>query len=206
MSPSRAPRSTPWLSRDEQRHFLATVQQGGVVRDLALLQLALHTGVRIGELCALTWGDVQLTAQQGSLKVLGSPTTYRGGRSTLPREIPLNTTAREALLALGYARHQGTSTPVCMGRRGPLTEHGINVMFGNYARTAQLHGVTFGTLRHTFCRNLAEAGADVRSIATLAGHPTLEAAWRYLAPSSLGLAQIVELLPDETGTRPDPRA
>jgi integrase/recombinase XerC len=98
---------------------------------------------------------------------------------------------------LGYEVHHGTARPVCVGTRGPLTVRGAELVFAKYARQAGMPDITLATLRHTFCRNLVEAGADVASLAALAGHTTLESALPYFAPQRQNLEQLVEVLADE---------
>jgi integrase/recombinase XerC len=176
---------------------LRTVHTQGQVRDIALVQLVLHTGLRVGELCALTWQAVDLAATRGTLQVQGSASLRRGGRITRARTVPLNAAARTALRLLGYEVHHGTSRPVCVGTRGPLTVRGAELVFAKYARQAGMPEITLATLRHTFCRNLVEAGADVASLAALAGHTTLESALPYFAPRRQNLEQLVEVLVDE---------
>ena len=54
-------------------------------------------------------------------------------------------------------------------------------------------------LRHTFCKNLVEAGVDLPKVAALAGHALLETTRRYCEPSLTDLAQVVERLAAERG-------
>lgn len=62
------------LSKDEAQALLSVVE--GTRRE-ALYSLALRTGMREGELCALTWKDVDL--ERGELIVMRSVDTHRGG-------------------------------------------------------------------------------------------------------------------------------
>jgi integrase/recombinase XerC len=106
----------------------------------------------------------------------------------------LNTSARKALCALGYRQHGGTAAQIFVGQRGPMTPRGVEIVLEKYAKLAGLKGITPDTLRHTFCKNLVDVGADVTSVAALAGHPTLDAARLYYAWPPQGLDRLVELL------------
>jgi integrase len=72
------------------------VERGGQIWDIAMVTLLLHTGLRLHELCTLTWRDVQLTARTG----LVNGTRGKGAKQ---RQLPLNTEARRALMILPSA-------------------------------------------------------------------------------------------------------
>ena len=183
----RGPR---WLDRREQNRFLRTLEQSGNVRDLAIVKLLLHTGLRVSELCALIWADVTVTERKGRL-------TVRNGKGGKHREIPLNKDARCALSSIGYAQHTGELARVFMGQRGPLTPRGVQSMFSKYVKAADLEGISPHSLRHTFCKNLVDAGVSLEKIAALAGHSSLEVTRRYCEPSLKGLEQTVGLIEEE---------
>jgi integrase/recombinase XerC len=55
----RVERAGPrWLSRREQLALARSVERFGSPRDQAVVTLLLHTGLRVAELCDLTWADV----------------------------------------------------------------------------------------------------------------------------------------------------
>ena len=82
-----APKS---LNRKEQLALMRAVQGKGKVRDIAIITLLLHTGLRVSELCSLTVNDIVLKERTGHLVV-------RSGKGDKRREVPLNATARSAL-------------------------------------------------------------------------------------------------------------
>jgi integrase/recombinase XerC len=192
--PSKVPRSIPeqrpgprWLDRLERNALLRAVERGGKVRDLALVQVLLNTGLRVAELCDLRWSDVTLSERQGQLVV-------RAGKGEKRRTVPLNKDAREAFGALGYLEHQGTEARVFMGQRGALQPRGVQVLLGKYLTTAKLTRLTPHVLRHTFCKSLVDSGVGLEKVASLAGHDSLETTRRYVEPSLRDLAQAVELI------------
>ena len=91
----RERRGPGWLDRREEYALRRAVERGGRVRDIAMVTLLLNTGLRLQELCALTWHDVQVTARKGRVMV----SRGKGGK---PRQLPLNADARRALVVLGY--------------------------------------------------------------------------------------------------------
>jgi site-specific recombinase XerD len=183
----RGPR---WLDRREQQALRRAVERGGQVRDIAIVTLLLNTGLRLQELCALTWRDVQVTARKGLVMV----TRGKGGK---PRQLPLNADARRALVVLGYEVHAGSSIPVFMGQRGGLTPSGVQRLLRTYAHTAHLEALSPHRLRHTFCKRLVDAGVGLEKVAALAGHESLETTRRYCTPSLRDLEHAVELIGEE---------
>lgn len=183
----RGPR---WLDRREQHALFRAVERGGRTRDVAIVKLLINTGLRVGELCALTWQDVALSERKGRL-------TVRHGKGGKRREIPLNKDARNALLAMEYADLAGKNRPIFHGQRGPLTSRGVQILLGNYLEPAGLEGVSPHTLRHSFCKNLVDAGVGLEQVAALAGHESLDITRRYCEPSIKDLEQAVDRIGEE---------
>ncbi len=99
------------LDDQEEQRLLAAVTKAGSLRDRAIVVLLLHTGLRARELCTLTRAHVRLGKRSGTILVLG-----KGNKS---REIPLNATARAALLAYdpSLTRHPRTIRRLSFSRR-----------------------------------------------------------------------------------------
>src|SRR5256885_15576153 len=79
------------LNDQEEQALLAAVTEKGALRDRTIIVLMLHTGLRARELCTITRSQVRLGKRSGTITVHGKRNKYR--------EIPLNATARAALLA-----------------------------------------------------------------------------------------------------------
>src|SRR3954451_1167529 len=122
------PRSVPqerpgprWLDRREQNALLRIVERVGKPRDLAVIRLLLNTGLRVQELCDVTWKDVAVSERKGLL-------TVRQGKGGKHRQVPLNQGARTAMTALGYSRHVGEEAVILRGQRGPMTPRGVQTL------------------------------------------------------------------------------
>ena len=98
---------------------------------------------------------------------------------------------------LGYGELAGKPTPVFLGQRGPLTPRGFQILLASYVRASNLKDVTPHSLRHSFCKNLVNAGVGLEKVAALAGHETLETTRRYCEPSLGELQQAVEMVSEE---------
>jgi integrase/recombinase XerD len=174
----RLPR--PVLTPAEVARLLAqpnTSLQVGI-RDRAILELFYATGLRIGEVLALTVYDVDLEA--GLLRVR----TSKSGRG---RVVPLGTGAgrwlREYLERVRprpsrFAPHARALFLTQQGRA--LTHHVLRGLLQRYVRAAQLRPhVTCHTLRHSCATHLLEAGADLGAIQELLGHRDLRTTQIY---------------------------
>src|SRR5262249_21371841 len=162
---------------------------GRIRRDLASGQLLLHTGMRVRELCTVMWRDITLSARKGML-------TVRHGKGGRYREVPLNATARAAVHTLGSQQHVGTDAPLLLGQRGPMTPRGVQTLLAKYETQAHLDVLSPHVLRHSFCKNLINAGVGLEQVVTLAGHISLETTCYYCTPFFQELEQAVTRLSD----------
>lgn len=179
-----------WLDRKEENALLRSVERSGRKRDIAIIKLLLHTGLRVAELCSLRWSEIIINERKGVLKVLHG----KGGKR---REIPLNYDARRVLLDLGYQQNAGKKDSVFIGQRGKLSPRGIQTIFRKYADFIKLNELSPHSLRHTFCKNLLNAGISLEKIAILAGHESLDTTRLYLEPSLKDLEGAVEAISEE---------
>lgn len=137
------------------------------LRDKAILELLYATGIRVAELAALTFHQLNLKA--GFLVVRG-----KGDKERL---VPMGQWAVEALEAylergrplLVAGRETGR---VFLNHRGrPLSRQGVWKMIRSYARRIGLAAaVSPHVLRHSFATHLLQNGADLRSLQMMLGH------------------------------------
>ena len=179
-----------WLDRLSQHALCRIVEKGRKPRDIALVKLLLNTGLRVSELCALTWKDLKISPKKGRLSV-------NHGKGAKRRTIPLNQDARRVLVELGYHKQKGSDRRVFIGQRGAMTPRGIESTLRKYVKKTDLEEVSPHQLRHTFCKNLIDAGVGLEKVAALAGHDNLETTRRYCTPSQQDLAAAVELIGEE---------
>jgi len=160
-----------WLSNEEEVR-LRTYIQNTCPEHIPELDLALHTGMRLGEMYSLTWENVNT-----SRKVLTIPRSKNGET----RHLPLNATALSALAEL-RKRGEGTGSVVCNLEGEPLA--GPRYWFEPALPKAKVRRFSWHCLRHTFASRLVMAGVDLRTVQELMGHKSIEMTVRYahLAP------------------------
>lgn len=176
-----------WLEKNQQYALLRAVQEKGRTRDIALVTLMLHTGLRVSEVAALRAGDLELSDRKGSV-------TVRWGKGGKFRSVPLNADVRGSLEL--YFKKRETVMPgdyLFIGQRdNKLDSPGIYYLIRSYAYNAHLEDVTPHTLRHTFGKNLVDAGVSIDRVAQLLGHESVDTTRIYTTPSEQDLQKDVE--------------
>ncbi|WP_426339938.1 tyrosine-type recombinase/integrase [Pseudoduganella sp. S-14] len=136
-----------------------------------LVELALETAMRRGELLALEWRHVDLKAQTAFL-----PMTKNGSTRT----VPLSKAAVRILEGLPR---------VASGRVFPLSYMVVNNCFVNARKRAGINDLHFHDLRHTATTKLAEKLPNVIELASVTGHQTIQMLKRYYHPSAEAMAR-----------------
>ncbi len=197
----RGPRRLPVVLKQRQvEELLARPRPLDPVglRDRAILELLYATGMRVGELCALELGDVDLASDL--VRVHG-----KGGRERL---VPFGEPARAALLqyliegrrvmlpATGGGRRAGAAGGRALffnQRARPMTPRDVRGMVQHYrAGPGVPSEASPHTLRHSFATHLLEGGADLRSVQELLGHVALTTTQTYTHVSNERLRRVYE--------------
>jgi integrase len=137
--------------------------------------LSIHTGMRMSEQYSLDWSQIDFGRRQIHL-----PKTKNGD----PRTIPLNSIAVAALKELHSRGKTMKATPVFPSVRTAESLQGSRGWFPSALEEAKIEGYTWHCNRHTFASRLVMAGVDLRTVAELLGHRTLQMVMRHshLAP------------------------
>jgi integrase/recombinase XerD len=181
-------RSPKALEQRELSKLLHIVERHGSKRDQAIVLTLRHTGLRVSELCALRFGDLELGDRKGSV-------TVRSGKGGKYRVVPLNVDARRAITAYLAVRPAVGDDHLFIGqRREGLRPAAVEDLVRKYARLAGLEDVTPHTLRHSFGKHLLDAGESLVAVAALLGHSRLETTAIYTHPSDRDLEHAVERL------------
>jgi integrase len=174
------------LHRNEQNRIARVIDRAGIRRDMGVFRILLNTGLRITEACKLRWRDVRIEGRKGEITVIW-------GKGQKRRSIPLNKEAREGF-ALLLPVDPDPDARVLRGQRGPIAPRGIQLMLGKYGRTAGVR-ITPHKLRHSFARNLLQAGIPIPTVAAIMGHESTNTTMGYLNPSDLDMEKAVNAIP-----------
>ncbi len=185
--PTRQPKA---LDDIYVRRLLRQVNQTGNLRDIALVELLLGAGLRISETLALRVADLTLNPRGGEVVI-------RHGKGGVYRRVPLTAPVRRALQDYLKQYNDLTDTDLLwVGERGPLKDRsGTFYMLKKYARQAGLDDnlISAHVLRHTFAtRYLAANPDDLRGLAAILGHASLNTVMIYTEPTTADLAARME--------------
>jgi integrase len=148
-----------------------------------IVQMALNTGMRLGEVLKLTWDDVDLKNRIVILVDTKNRTT---------RSVPINSVLFEVLSQIDPK--QGSVFKSRLGK--PYKS--IHTGFRSALQKAGIKDCTFHTLRHTFASHLAMKGISALILADLLGHKTLAMTRRYTHLSKGHQESVVELMAEFT--------
>ncbi len=119
----------------------------------------------------------------------------RSGKGDKDRTVPLNHDVRQALSAYLAVRPTANTDFLLIGQRGqPLQSDAVQLIVRKYARRAGLSEVTPHILRHSFAKQVLDAGADLATVSRLLGHERLETTAIYTQPTALDLEAAVRRL------------
>lgn len=152
-----------FLDDAERERLLEACAQSECAELLPIVQLALATGARRGELTALDWSRVDLDKRR---------VTFNDTKNTDTRTVPLAAPAVAALRSWRKDR-------VRAGRVFPAPVHVVEKAWQAARTAAGLEDVRFHDLRHTAASYLAMSGASLLDIASILGHRTLAMVRRY---------------------------
>ena len=183
LQPSVQRPETQVLTIDEQKRFIKYVKENLNHENVGVL-ICLYTGIRLGELCALTWKDIDL--QSGTLKI--SKTLQRipaseGVRKTKiiidqpksknsNRKIPIPAFLLKDLRNL--SSRYDTEAYVLTGQKNRFIEpRTYQNKFKKYLKLAQMPDINFHALRHTFATRAVENDFEIKSLSEILGHATV---------------------------------
>jgi integrase/recombinase XerD len=165
------------LSREQVEAILAVIPVARR-RDQLLFRLIFETGLRASEALGLDVEDLDLTADDEHLSVLG-----KGGqrRTVLLDDARLVGQLRAYLKRTGY-RHGPLFRAEKNGRGGPLRYQSVQERWAGYCTQAGIC-CTLHQLRHTHATELVNGGVSLATIRRRLGHKNLQTTLGYAEQS-----------------------
>ena len=180
------------LNKAEQSRLMRYISGSNDPCSLGIV-MALYTGMRIGEICALKWEDVDLTCKVIHVRhTLQRIQTFSSGKKTKivitepkstssVRYIPIP----DCLLASLEHHRAENDVFVLSGKRKPVECRTLQYRFARILNNANLPSVHFHSLRHAFATNCIGLGFDVKTLSEILGHSSVEITLNRYVHSSI---------------------
>lgn len=136
-------------------------------RDRLVLLLLFYSGLRVGELTALTVADIDAKAAR---------VIVRQGKGMKARLVPVHANVPKELLGYLYSRPRYTGPELLLssdgytGIRGPLTTEGVRQMLKRRCKLAGVRYLHPHAWRHGFAMWTLNAGVGMSGVSALMGH------------------------------------
>ncbi len=192
------------LSEQEQDQLIQSALETDTPHALGVL-LSLYSGTRIGEVCGLTWADVDLenrtlniektvyrlpvsgSHDQKTKVVIGVPKTACSNRT-----IPLP----DQMICYLQQHRQEDNVYLLTGTKKFMEPRVCLARYKTLLRKAGIADRTYHALRHTFATRCIENGVDVKSLSEIMGHSNVHTTMQlYVHPSLDSKRQQMNKLP-----------
>ena len=203
----RKDRQVKFLKEEELKRLFESVkgEDERALRDKAILEVLFSTGLRVSELAALNWDQVNL--KTGEFGVIG-----KGGKA---RVVFLSTRAIDALRSY-LDKRKDPYNPLFLRYSGPtpdeeltdeklrLSVRSIQRMINKYRKKANiLFSIGPHILRHSYATDLLSHGADLRSVQEMLGHKNIATTQIYTHVTNLRLKEIHEKFHSGNSDKPE---
>ena len=167
---------------------------------MAVVLLCLYTGLRLGELCALQWSDIDFEGKTLTVNRTVQRVAMPGYMTkTILLESAQRTIPLTAELLQVLSQFKGEH-PYVFGEEKPLDPRTMQYRFKRILKEAGIEIRNFHTLRHTFATNCVENGMDVKALSEFLGHSDVKITLnRYVHPTMDSKRKQIRALSDFYG-------
>lgn len=193
--PSIDKRERKVLSVFDQNRLEAALMHNIDATKLGIL-ISLNTGLRIGEVCALSWNDIDFERQIFHIRttVARVKSTEIGVRSKLIidkpktksslRDIPISS---KLLPVLVFMKNQSNGKYVVSADNRFVSPRTYEYRYHKILDAYNIPSVNYHTLRHTFATRCIEVGVDVKTLSEILGHASVSITLNTYVHSSIDL-------------------
>lgn len=151
-----------------------------------ILEFALNTAMRIGEIVSLEWDNINFTANTITIESENS-------KNKRTEKIPLSSTVRKLLLELKMKSLDSEYVFLNSENKPYQKPDSLNNVYRTALKRAGIEGLRFHDLRHTAATRMIESGISIVSVSKILRHRDLKTTMRYMHPDN-SLVEAVESL------------
>jgi|TARA_Y100000031_G_scaffold93788_1_gene102900 integrase len=178
--PSGDVRRVRYLFPDEEKNLMNALPKW--LKPIVVI--ARETGLRLSNIVYLKWSEVNIFS-----KMIILERTKNGE----PHSVPMTENVCNILRMLFVDKKNGYVFGYGEGGK-PYRHWWISKSFRDTCRKAGIENFRFHDLRHDFCSRLVQRGADLYSVAGLAGHKDIKTTQRYAHLSPEKLRSTIQML------------
>lgn len=184
-----SPKNTEIFSEAEQEALVKYLLDQSDIARIGIY-ICLSTGLRLGEICALKWENINLkqrtirvertvkriTVEGETTKTILMETSPKSIHSI--REIPISDQLAD------YLKRYGNQFGYLLCGDKPMEPRTYEKKLKAYLKACGIRNHTFHSLRHTFATNCINSGADIKTVSELLGHCSVQITLdKYVHPS-----------------------
>lgn len=189
MKPLRVdPTEIKYLNEEEYTRLLAAADDGGIMYEMLLFSF--RTGVRIGELTALQWQDIDFNYGTVTIRrnivngIIGSPKNNKFRTIYLARDIFEKLSARKKTSGILFPNKDNDY----------FSRFTCRDYLDRMCRKAGVKRISYHSTRHSFSSQLATNGVALKTIQELLGHSDLKMVQRYAHLEAVTLIDAIKTL------------
>lgn len=186
--PKQQKKYARFLTKEEYLRFMEEISRShrgykniDRIRNTIIAELLFVTGIRIGELCALNRDSIK----DRQFVVIG--------KSKEPRVCFITEKVERDLISYLAMRHDGNRALFVDSNTGNrVTKGNVQRIFRRVSKESGVVACTPHTMRHSFATYMIEEGVDIRFVAAMLGHQSLQTTQRYTHMRDSKLHQVYE--------------
>lgn len=183
------------FSLEEQKKIENHMRSNFSNRNIGIL-LSLYTGMRLGEVCALMWEDIDFNNQIIHVKHTINRIINQNAKKNEPKTRLVIDSAKTfssdrivpipAILTGLLKRKKSNKPYVMVGNKYPFVDpRTYENYFHKCLKECDIRDNNYHTLRHTFATRCIEAGMDIKSLSEILGHASVNITLNTYVHSSL---------------------